>query len=49
MKDLKLLEYPYFIPDLSLLSCELDNLRLKCYTESFYIKQNKSLILSLFL
>ena len=41
---------PIFIPDFNLLSCELDNLHLKCYTESFYIniilKQNKIITLT---
>ena len=43
----------FFISDFSLLSCELDNFTVKCYTESLYIeiieiilKQNKFAILS---
>ena len=35
MKELKT-SVPIFILDFNLLSCELDNLHLKCYIESFY-------------
>ena len=42
----------FFIADFNLLSCQLDNLHLHCYTESFNIdiklKQNKFTILSQF-
>ena len=33
----KVYSVPFFIQDFNLLSCELDNLQLKCYIESFYI------------
>ena len=48
----KVTSVSFFIPDFNLLNCELDNLRLTCYIESFYIgiilKQNKVTILSQF-
>ena len=52
MKKLKT-SVPIFILDFNLLSCELDNLNLKCYIESFYtdiiFKQNKFIIPTKFL
>ena len=52
MKELKT-SVPIFILDFNLLSCELDNLHLKCYIESFYadviFKQNKFIIPTKFL
>ena len=42
-ESFKVILVPFFVPNFSLLSCELDYLSLKCYIESFYIKaKNKS-------
>ena len=49
-ESLKVTSVPFFIPDFNSLSCKLDNLHLKCYNESFYIKaKNKITILLQFL
>ena len=49
-ENFKVTSVPFLIPDFNPISCELENTRLKCYIESFYIdfilKQNKITILS---
>ena len=53
MKDLKILQFHFFVPDFNLLSFKLDNstLHLTRYIEAFYfnilLKQNEMIIPSL--
>ena len=49
-KIFKVISRPFFISDFNLLSWKTDNLRLKCYIESFYLKaENKVRALLIFL
>ena len=49
-ESFKVASVPFWIPDFNLISCELENLPVKSYIESFYVdfilKQNKITILS---
>ena len=48
-KRFKVTSVTFFVADFNLLSCELNNLHLTCYIESFYInillKRNKIIII----
>ena len=49
-ESFKVASVPFGIPDFNLISCQLENLPVKSYIESFYVdfilKQNKITILS---